>query len=389
MSLLIDALRKAEKDRENAPAGRSETAALTLEPMPTRRAGAAPVSAAPVSDERTQREAATNLFAVKGDAPRLSGLGWLAALGVLAGLAIAAWVWWQMQPRGLAVPGAFPPARLTLSPDAAPRAYADTAVDDSPEPATLAPAPRASTPITSPAQTVNIRRVQRGELGAPTPQRAAPAPRPAEPAGPRLRRTAPPSDQVPAMLTAAYADYRAGRLSNAEHRYRDYLRTDANNTDALNGLGAIALQRGQSAVAARWFRRTLVAAPDNTVAQTGLASLAPADDAVVDEAQLRELAAQQPASGEVSFALGNSLARQRRWAEAQQAYFEALTRDAANPDYLFNLAVSLDHLQQTDLAVGYYSRALDAAGARRAVFDPAPVRARLQALTAGAPEGAQ
>lgn len=384
MSLLIDALRKAEKDREDVQAQRTDANELALEPMAAPSGG----SASPANNERTQREAAANLFAVKDDSPAISGLGWLALLGILAALAIGAWVWWQVQPRGLAVSAPFPTARVTLTPDAA-RPFVDGTRGDAPRAPAAQPAPRAAPPVSPPIQAADTRRVQRGELGTPPPPRTAPAPRPAEKTGPRLRRTAPPAERVPQPLAAAYADYRAGRLARAEDQYRDYLRVDANNTDALNGLGAIALQHGQNAVAARWFRRALAAAPDNTVAQAGLASLVPADDPVVDEAQLRELAARQPASGEVTFALGNSLARQGRWAEAQQAYFEALTRDESNPDYLFNLAVSLDQLQQTDLAIGYYTRALEASDRRRAAFDPAPVRARLQALSAGAPERAR
>ena len=381
MSLLIDALRKAEKEREDAQAQRTDAPALALEPM------AAPRAAAPPSDDATRREAAANLFAVKADSAPGGRLGWLALLAVLAALAIAGWVWWQIQPRGLAVPDTLSTARLSLPAEPAGRSFADAETELTPPPAQ--PPERVVPPAVSPAQSAREQRPQRGELGGPPPQRAAPAPRPTAPAGPRLRRTAPPAERVPDALSAAYADYRAGRLDQAERRYRDYLGVDANNTDALNGLGAIALQRGQPAVAARWFRRALAAAPDDAVAQAGLASLAPADDPVVDEAQLRDLAARQPASGEVAFALGNSLARQGRWPEAQQAYFEALTRDAGNPDYLFNLAVSLDQLQQSALAAGYYARALEAAGTRRAVFDPSPVRARLEALTARAREAVQ
>ncbi|MCB1963245.1 MAG: tetratricopeptide repeat protein, partial [Rhodocyclaceae bacterium] len=206
---------------------------------------------------------------------------------------------------------------------------------------------------------------------------------PPAPPGPRLTRSTTPPPRVPPTLERAYADYAAGRLEQAAAQYRRHLATDPNSTDALNGLGAIALQQARPGEAAHWFQRSLSADPSNAVALGGLANVRPADNPVSEESRLRALLAQQPEAPQAAFALGNALARQSRWAEAQQAYFAAFSRDAGNPDYLFNLAVSLDQLQQHALARSYYARALDAAAARPAVFDPAPVRARLQALSEG------
>ena len=89
--------------------------------------------------------------------------------------------------------------------------------------------------------------------------------------------------------------------------------------------------------------------------------------------------ASQPESAALHFALGNLYARQQRWSEAQQAYFTAFSREGNNADYIFNLAVSLDHLHQHKLAAQYYQMAVNAAQTDRSVsFDTA--RARNRAL---------
>ena len=82
----------------------------------------------------------------------------------------------------------------------------------------------------------------------------------------------------------------------------------------------------------------------------------------------------------MSFALGNQYASQRRWAEAQQAFFAAFSGDPENADYAYNLAISLDHLRQPRLALEYYQRALALAGNRPVGFNTAQAQARARDL---------
>src|SRR5262249_43234264 len=79
--------------------------------------------------------------------------------------------------------------------------------------------------------------------------------------------------------------------------------------------------------------------------------------------------AADPGANVLHFTLGNQLAQQGRWAEAQQAYFKAMAADPDNPDFAFNLAVSLDHLRQSKLAADYYRRAIALAEKHGASFD--------------------
>ena len=73
--------------------------------------------------------------------------------------------------------------------------------------------------------------------------------------------------------------------------------------------------------------------------------------------------------------------QQGRWAEAQQAYFKAFATDPDNPDFAFNLAVSIDQLRQPKLALEYYRRALVLAEKRNADFDLDSARTRVQQLS--------
>src|SRR5690606_22588549 len=101
-------------------------------------------------------------------------------------------------------------------------------------------------------------------------------------------------------------------------------------------------------------------------------------------ARLRLLMEAHPEAAYLRFALGNWYARQARWADAQQAYFEAVRLDADNADYVFNLAVSLDRMGQEQAALGHYQRALTLADGGSASFNPSAVLERIGELGAGA-----
>jgi uncharacterized protein HemY len=124
----------------------------------------------------------------------------------------------------------------------------------------------------------------------------------------------------------------------------------------------------------------LEADPANVTAQAALINLRGQSDSGPSESRLKILLASQPESPSLHFALGNLYARQGRWSEAQQAYFQAYALEPDNADTLFNIAVSLDHLRQNKLAAQYYRMALNAAETRRSAFDQNAVGKRLLEL---------
>ena len=82
------------------------------------------------------------------------------------------------------------------------------------------------------------------------------------------------------------------------------------------------------------------------------------------------------------FNLGNLYARQARWPEAEESYFAAYQADPENADYAYNLAVSLDHIEQRTAALSYYQRAIELADGRRVSFDAGNAMTRVRLLTA-------
>lgn len=185
---------------------------------------------------------------------------------------------------------------------------------------------------------------------------------------------------VDPTLLHAYDAFHADDLAAAEADYAALLAVEPHHADALQGMAALAVRRGHFARAQAYYRQTIAADPANALAQAALLGLDGAADALGAESRLKSLLATQPHQHAVNFALGNVYAAGDRWHEAQQQFFHAHTGDVAQPDYLFNLAVSLDHLQQRTLAADYYRRALAAAARRPAAFDQMRTAARLRAL---------
>ena len=159
-------------------------------------------------------------------------------------------------------------------------------------------------------------------------------------------------------LYEAYQAYLAGDSQNATLKYQKVLQQEPNNRDALLGLAAIALNARQAEQAGAYYGQLLTLDPNDPEAIAGLTALQQGDP-VQSESRLKSALNQTPNSGAILFALGNLYAQQSRWSDAQQTYFRAYTTTPNNADYAFNLAISLDRLNQRKLAIEYYQRAIN------------------------------
>jgi len=101
---------------------------------------------------------------------------------------------------------------------------------------------------------------------------------------------------------------------------------------------------------------------------------------VAAESRVKSMLADNPGAHVLNFTLGNQFAQQGRWAEAQAEYFRAFAAEPDNPDFAYNLAVSLDHLRQPRLALDYYKRALALAKGRSPSFDVVAAESRAAQL---------
>ncbi len=277
-------------------------------------------------------------------------------------------------PQAQAVPEAAPPpaAKAEGPTPAQPAAGAPRTATGS----ARAPAPhRAPAPATAAASGA-------AASGAAAPGAAStePSSPPASPAARTFVRVTPAGPRVDPNVERGWAALEAGDLAQARAAYLQALRANPRDRDALLGLAAIDTRMQDFASAEARYTRVLELDPRDAYAHASLLALRGQADPVQTESRLKNLIAQQPDATVLNFSLGNQYAAQQRWADAQQAYFAAMAGDPENPDYAYNLAVSLDHLRQPKLALEYYLRALSLAASRPVGFNTAQVEARVREL---------
>lgn len=183
------------------------------------------------------------------------------------------------------------------------------------------------------------------------------------------------------VLNDAYAAYRSGDIKTARSKYEEAIKYFPDNRDVLLGLGAIAMKEGDLARGYEIYSRLYKLDPRDPVARAVLVNMDNQTDPVSRETVLKLMIDKHPKEAFLYFALGNVYASQSRWSEAQQAFFDAYSRNSSNPDYALNLAVSLDHIGQVKAALDYYNTALKLADNQPPGFDSATILARIQTLS--------
>lgn len=359
----------------------AEPPALTLEslaPQPELPMPAAPASQPRISTPATspaaspQKKAQTVMAASQTRGSNRVMVFGIGAVLIAALCAAAAYYYWQSTaghpgPVALNGPVATRPVQAPVPMPAEP------AAPDLKPASVQAPQPA--------AQTDNGARVAhrkvRVQAGLPTAAAAAAAPAPAKENIQVQRNQA--ASTVNANLSKAYQLFMSGDNKGARPLYEAVLHEEHNNRDALLGMAAIALRQRQNEQAAALYSKLLDLDPADPDAIAGLTSLGKGDPERA-ESQLKKLLARNPQFGPALFELGNVYAQQSRWTEAQDAYFRAFASTPGNASYAFNLAISLDRLGQSKLALDYYQKALALGNAAPGSFNPDPAKVRAAQL---------
>ena len=185
-----------------------------------------------------------------------------------------------------------------------------------------------------------------------------------------------------AQIDIAYQSFLRNDFIAARKEYQKVLESDSTNRDALLGLAAIAVKNQHPEEAAAYYQRLLALDPKDAAAQAGMIGFTGGVNPVESESRIKTFLSQQPNSDYLYFALGNIYLSQSRWPEAQEAFFHAYQLSPDNPDYACNLAVSLDHLNQSRQAADFYRKSLELSFSRPANFDRETLENRLLILTA-------
>ncbi len=166
-------------------------------------------------------------------------------------------------------------------------------------------------------------------------------------------------DRSSVLINQAYQEYLAGNYDAAEKKYRIVLENLPENRDALLGLAAIASRKGHVRQAYTNYLEVLRLYPEDSIAEAALINFNRDEDQVKNESILKTFIQREPENSFFYYSLGQLYAAQKRWPEAQQSFFSAYSIESSNPDYAFNLAVSLEHVDQQKSAIDYYNTALE------------------------------
>ncbi|MGI9271361.1 MAG: tetratricopeptide repeat protein [Woeseiaceae bacterium] len=188
-------------------------------------------------------------------------------------------------------------------------------------------------------------------------------------------------DNAYASLKEAFSAYERGDYEQSEMAYRRALSIAPRHPNALQGLAAI-LHRSDRFDESRQFYESLLSVdPGNTAAAAALLTGGDETTRVANESDIKQLIQRHPNSAGLQFALGQLMARQSRWADARDLFVTAVRLDGDNADYLFNLAISLEHLGLYGDARESYEAALASASAASALNSEIAI-ARIESISA-------
>ncbi len=161
------------------------------------------------------------------------------------------------------------------------------------------------------------------------------------------------------LLASAVEHHRQGRLKQAEALYRQALKADPGNADAVHLLGMLAHQSGHDAEAARLIRQAIAGNPGKDLYHFNLGVvLAAAGDHEGAEAAYRAALALRPGDADAHNNLGLSLEAQGAHEAAAACFRHASERNPRHVEAWINLGRSLLTQDEPADAMAHFKRAL-------------------------------
>lgn len=180
-----------------------------------------------------------------------------------------------------------------------------------------------------------------------------------------------------------YAALQQNQFSQAREAYSQVLTKNPTQRDALLGIAYAHHALGDTAQALSTLRRLIELYPRDSDASSAL-YLIGGGDPLAEETRFKQLLERSERPAILHYALGVLYFEQSRYGEAERSFYKAVSMDPDQPDYAYNLALSMDRLGRVRDAARQYVSALNLANQASSVFSRDVARSRLRALTTAA-----
>lgn len=185
------------------------------------------------------------------------------------------------------------------------------------------------------------------------------------------------------LTNEGYVAYQTGNYGVSLSKYVQAYRQAPENKDALLGMAAVHTKLNQPKLAAVYYQKLKALGFD--VKQEAQRNTR--DDEMRSpnhRVDLNDALAQlksTPNDARLNFSVANLFAKKRDWAQAQTYYFKAHQYNPSNPNYVFNLAVSLEHIGQPKAALTFYQKTRALMANTPSTINPMTVAKRLDELS--------
>jgi tetratricopeptide (TPR) repeat protein len=189
--------------------------------------------------------------------------------------------------------------------------------------------------------------------------------------------------QVDPDVDKGYRALLAGEYSQAKEFYLLALRRDNGSRDAIIGMAHALHALGDTTTAVSALRRLVDLYPRDAEGIAALSLLGASGGANTTdvESRLKYQAERSSRPAPLLYALGVQYADQNRWGEAKLMFERAVSQNPSDPDYHYNLALTLDRMGESQRALRAYVEALNLSAQRAASFSRDEARARARVLS--------